>query len=408
WPVMEEQVYSYILFFFGLIGLIFYSFTAFALMVSLLSGRLFLYHQTTPLLEHDELPGVSVIKPLMGIDPLLEENIESHFKICYPQIEFLFCVQDDKDPAIGLVKRLQEKYPKVDSHIFIGNNNEIVNPLVQNMSPAYKAAKYGYIWISTSRIKANSDILYDMVGKILKPKVGLVHQMPFTTDHSGFAKAVEKVYFGCVVPRYFLALNYLGFNCFVGMSYLLRKEALDEVNGLPWYGRYLAEDFYLGRAIRERGYSLVISAYPAQQNVGVLTMNSYKDRMVRWLRLRFTMLPFVTTVIEPLTECLPLGLYGSWSINHFFGINPYYIFSFHIIGWLIIDYLLLKNMQRNTLRFSKFTFLLAWLCRELMTFVIVVEACLKPQQIKWGNRIYKVDFKGLTYLVQNNRRMLKL
>uniref|UniRef100_A0A0L8GP17 ceramide glucosyltransferase n=2 Tax=Octopus bimaculoides TaxID=37653 RepID=A0A0L8GP17_OCTBM len=153
WSVMEEQVYAYVLFFFGLIGLIIYFFTAFALMVSLFSGRLCLYQQTNPLLEHDELPGVSVIKPLMGVDPLLEENIESHFKICYPQLELLFCVQDDQDPAIGLVKRLQEKYPKVDSHLFIGDKNEIVNPLVKNMSPAYAAAKYGYIWISTSRIK---------------------------------------------------------------------------------------------------------------------------------------------------------------------------------------------------------------------------------------------------------------
>lgn len=44
-------------------------------------------------------------------------------------------------------------------------------------------------------IAANSDILYDMVGKIMKPNVGLVHQMPFTTDHIGFAAAIEKVSF---------------------------------------------------------------------------------------------------------------------------------------------------------------------------------------------------------------------
>ncbi|XP_052822686.1 ceramide glucosyltransferase 2 [Octopus bimaculoides] len=341
WSVMEEQVYAYVLFFFGLIGLIIYFFTAFALMVSLFSGRLCLYQQTNPLLEHDELPGVSVIKPLMGVDPLLEENIESHFKICYPQLELLFCVQDDQDPAIGLVKRLQEKYPKVDSHLFIGDKNEIVNPLVKNMSPAYAAAKYGYIWISTSRIK------------------GL-------------------------------------------------KAALDEAKGLSWYGRYLAEDYYLGRAIRDRGYSLVISAFPAQQNVGLLSMANYKDRMVRWLRLRFSMIPFVTIIIEPLTECLPLGLYGSWSIHHFLGVNPYYIFSFHILGWLIIDYLQLKNIQRTGLAFSKLTFVMAWLCRELMTLVIVIEAFLKPQHIQWGKKTYRVDFNGHTHLVQNNRPTLNV
>lgn len=406
--IMDEQTQAYVVFIVGLAGLIIYCVTAFALMVSLFSGRLCLYQRTVPSVEHEELPGVSVIKPLMGVDPLLEENLESHFQICYPQIELLFCVEDDKDPAIGLVRRLREKYPKVDSHLFIGGKNGIINPLVHNMAPAYEAAKYKFIWISTSRIKANSDILYDMVGKIMKPNVGLVHQMPFTTDHIGFAAAIEKVYFGCVVPRYFLALNMLGFNCFVGMSYLVKKAALDEANGLAWYGRYLAEDFYLGRALRDCGYKLVMSAFPAQQNVGLLTVCSYKDRMVRWVRLRLSMLPFITAVVEPLTECFPLGLYGAWCINHFFGINPYYIFSFHVAGWLLLDYLLLRNIQRKTLAFSNLTFLLAWLSRELMTLLIVVEAIMNPRRIKWGKRTYKVGLQGHTQLIKVDRPALNL
>jgi len=40
---------------------------------------------------------------------------------------------------------------------------------------------------------ASTDILLDMVSKLDNPDVALVHQMPFTTDHLGFAHAVEKV-----------------------------------------------------------------------------------------------------------------------------------------------------------------------------------------------------------------------
>ncbi|CAG2117675.1 unnamed protein product, partial [Medioppia subpectinata] len=66
------------------------------------------------------LPGVSIIKPLVGIDPNLFNNLESFFTMNYSQFELLFCIHDDKDAAIMFVKRLIEKYPEVDARLFIG------------------------------------------------------------------------------------------------------------------------------------------------------------------------------------------------------------------------------------------------------------------------------------------------
>jgi len=42
-------------------------------------------------------------------------------------------------------------------------------------------------------IAASTEILLDMVTRMNDHKMGLVHQLPFTTDQSGFAAAVEKV-----------------------------------------------------------------------------------------------------------------------------------------------------------------------------------------------------------------------
>ena len=36
------------------------------------------------------------------------------------------------------------------------------------------------------------------------------------------------------------------------MSYMFKKQILDELNGLNWYGKYLAEDFFLTQAMHTK------------------------------------------------------------------------------------------------------------------------------------------------------------
>lgn len=48
-------------------------------------------------------------------------------------------------------------WPLIVTFAISGGKNGIINPLVHNMAPAYDAAKYKYIWISTSRIKGESN-----------------------------------------------------------------------------------------------------------------------------------------------------------------------------------------------------------------------------------------------------------
>lgn len=47
------------------------------------------------------------------------------------QFELLFCVPDDQDPAITLVQRLQEKYPNVDTKLFIGKSHSVTACVVE-------------------------------------------------------------------------------------------------------------------------------------------------------------------------------------------------------------------------------------------------------------------------------------
>lgn len=405
YALLDEQTWSYIVFFLGVFGLVMYGLSSFFIIISHIGGRFVLYKKEDTIIVTDNLPGVTIIKPLMGVDPLLEINLESHFALDYPKFELLCCVQDDQDPAINLVHRLREKYPKVDCKLFIGGKDGIINPMVHNMAPAYDKAQYEYIWISTSRIKAHSDIIRDMVCKLQKPNVALCHQMPFTTDQKGFAQTLEKTYFGGAFARYYLAFNILGLCCTTGMSYIFKKSLLDELHGLNYYGKYLAEDFYLTQALHERGHRLVLCAYPAQQSLAQTSVAAYKDRMVRWLRLRLNMMPLVSGFMEPMTECIPLGIYGSWALYHFLGFNPYMFFIIHICLWLVSDYILLSMVQNKSLPFSKCEYLMAWTLREILAVVIFLEGLLSPRRIKWGKRTYKLSLGGHTEILPDTKSL---
>ena len=49
-----------------------------------------LYQKCKPCKDEQFSPGVSVIKPLMGVDDYLYENLESHFQLQYPEVSIMY------------------------------------------------------------------------------------------------------------------------------------------------------------------------------------------------------------------------------------------------------------------------------------------------------------------------------
>lgn len=339
----------------------------------------------------DKLPGVSVIKPLMNVDDNLAENLTTYFELDYPIYELLFCVQDSADPVISLVQDLIDKYPLVDAKLYIGGKNVGINPKINNMMQGYDVAKYELILISDAGIKMAPDTLYDMVS-LMSDKVGLVHQMPFTTDRSGFAGTLEKVYFGTGHCRMYLFINLVGINCVTGMSCLMRKVVLDKIGGLQAFGNYIAEDYFLAQAFLDNKWLIQLSHQPALQNNANYSIPSWKKRMVRWCKLRLKLTP--AAWLEPMQECFMLGLCTSWTVNYLFGWNSLVFFLIHVLGWFICDYIILSIAQNGRLPFSKLEYLIAWLYRESICIYLFLKASIDPT-VKWRNGRYRLKYGGL-------------
>lgn len=359
--------------------------------ISICYGKYKFHKKPRRLFESEKLPGVSIIKPLMGVDDNLMENLDTFFTLDYPEYEILFCVQDNTDPVITLVQNLIEKYPLVDAKLYTGGKNVGINPKINNMMQGYDVAKYDLLLISDAGIKMANDTLYDMVS-LMTEKVGLVHQMPFTTDRPGFAGTLEKVYFGTGHCRMYLFINLIGVNCVTGMSCLMRKPVLDKIGGLSSFGNYIAEDYFIGQAFLDNKWLIQLSHQPAMQNSASYSIPSWKKRMIRWCKLRLKLT--VAAWLEPMQECFMLGLATSWTVNYLFGWNSLVFFLIHVLGWFICDYIVLSIAQNGRLPFSKCEYLIAWLYRETICLYLFLKAASDPT-VKWRNGKYRLKYGGL-------------
>ncbi|XP_072031807.1 ceramide glucosyltransferase-like isoform X1 [Amphiura filiformis] len=366
--------------------------------IGILYAKCVMYRKPSVNIAREELPGVSILKPMVGVDPHLQENLESYFKIDYPKYELLLCVQEEGDPCLQIVKPLMESYPQVDAHLFIGEKcmheggcKIGENPKMNNVMPGYKASKYDIVMISDSGIQAYPDILMDMVSR-LGPKVGLVQGLPFCTDRKGFPAVLDKVYFGGAHARMYLTLCVLGVNCVSGMSNMIRKCILEEAGGLAEFGKYISEDYYMGIACFRSGYVQRLSYFPAMQNAGNPSLKSFRKRMVRWTIVRLATIP-TTLVLEPLSECIPLGFFVSWAGWYVFNLDPVLFFMCHILQWFLLDYLQLMALQREPVNFSKFDYAVAWAFREIMFMFYFLEGMFS-RSVAWRTGSYRVRYGG--------------
>ncbi|KRZ21139.1 Ceramide glucosyltransferase [Trichinella pseudospiralis] len=304
-------------------------------LIAIIYGSRKLHRKVKCNVEADSLPGVSIIKPLVGVDSNLISNLTTFFFLNYPKYEILFCVHDASDSSLPIVQSLVEKYPHVPAKVFIGGTTVGLNPKINNMMPGYVAAQYQLILISDSGLRMKKEALLDMV-MAMREDTAVVTQLPFTYDRKGFAA--------------------IGWKC-------------------------------------------AISSLPALQNSGICSVTHFHDRLTRWARLRFAMLPY-TVVLEPLQECILLGALTMPAASYIFGWNCAIFFLAHVFCWLFLDCVLLSIVQGYCVTCGQMRLLFAWLYRELSASSVFVRAAWN-QTIHWRTATFRLRWGGVAELVQS-------
>ncbi|EDO33721.1 predicted protein, partial [Nematostella vectensis] len=345
-----------------------------------------------------ELPGVSILKPLAGDELNLAKNLQTFFELSYPKFEILFCVEDELDSAAGVVRQLIRNYPLVNAKLFTGKTVG-VNPKINNMNQGYKAARYDYLWICDSGIMVHPNTLREMVSH-MSSGVGMVHQIPFIVcaSSASFAACVDKVYFGTQHAFLYLFANTMGLLCANGMSTIYNKKVLDELGGLEAFSCYIAEDYFISKAIYNKGHRIAFSSEPAMQNPSKQSLAQFQGRMLRWTRLRLTMEPLLAA-FEPFTECLMIGVLASWAVWQLWAFSIVLFFIKHLLLWFLLDFILLRIVQGSNGSLPPlWKLFLAWLFRELFSIVFFLQAAC-GRHIEWRTTHFKLLLGGKAELI---------
>ncbi|KAK9457480.1 glycosyl transferase family 21-domain-containing protein [Dipodascopsis uninucleata] len=361
--------------------------------------------------DKKEAPGVSILRPMKGLDTEFEKCIESAFQQEYPNFEILLCVENPNDPAIPVAKRIIERHRNVDSTLIIGAERYGVNPKVNNLTKAYENAKYNIVWILDSNCWVSSGTLGRAVDILeTQPNIHLVHNLPLCVDISGaWGSRLDEMYLSTSHAKFYVAINAVAIApCIMGKSNFFRRSQLNAVEpgGIKEFSKYIAEDHMIGDRLWKAGGRHAMTSDAVIQPVADNSFSDYFFRRMRWQRVRKYMV-VAATMIEPLTECFTCGLLGAAAFSYFLGVKFWLFYLCHIILWCGLDFWNFIGLHKfrnvevnsetpffaipqnydNAVAFKKW--IQTWIVRELMALPIWIKA-MSGRKIDWRNRLFYI------------------
>ncbi|KZF20383.1 glycosyltransferase family 21 protein [Xylona heveae TC161] len=155
-------------------------------------------------LPHRDIPHITILRPVKGLEPSLYECLAATFRQTYPRdkLTIYFCISTRDDPAFPVLGKLLADFPEFDAKILIEEDDAHLqaydstmgpNPKVRNMSRGYREAKGELIWIIDCNVWIASGVAGRMVDTLCGfthngvpgKKYKFVHQLPLVVDTAG-------------------------------------------------------------------------------------------------------------------------------------------------------------------------------------------------------------------------------
>ena len=310
--------------------------------------------------------GVSVVRPVCGIDNCIEETLRSTFILDYPDYEILFCVASPRDPAVPLVERLIAANPG-RARLLVGDERISPNPKLNNVVKGWRAAAHDWIIIADSNVLMPRDCIQRLM-TAWRRDTGLVCSPPIGVRPDGFWAELECAFLNTYQARWQYFADTIGGGFAQGKTMLWRREVLRAAGGIEALAIDLAEDAAATKVVDAQGLRVRLVDAPFEQPLGHRRAGDVWSRQVRWARLRRASFPlfFLPEILSgalPPALCLALIAWAA-------GFPVLSAVVAYLLLWYFGEFVLARAARWRVSALSP----LAWIGRDLLLPLLWVSA----------------------------------
>ncbi len=238
-----------------------------------------------PDVPDENLPPVTLLKPLKGREDELEENLRSFFEQQYPApVQIVFASTEADDPSLALAREVAAGYPDADTAFVQADPGYGLNPKVCNLKGALEATKHDTIVQSDANVRFRPGFLRELLGEFTAEEASLQGCLVVGSGERSLGAALENLQLSAfIAPAMCAALEIGKTTAIVGKTEIYRRSEFERLGGMEIIKDVLLEDFVLGETYRKAGKKLLLSRL-ATNNVNATTsLGAFFSRHTRWL-----------------------------------------------------------------------------------------------------------------------------
>jgi ceramide glucosyltransferase len=228
-------------------------------------------------------PAVTVLKPVRGLEKNQGENLRSACLQDYPDYQVVFSVQETDDPAIPLLKNIQDEFGPDRVTVAIENCRAGTNGKINNMIGGLRHARHDVLVISDSDVLLKPDYLKTIVAPLKDPDVGCACTLYKAAKADTWFEKMELLTLNADFMANVLFAHFSGASKFcLGASVALHRSTLENIGGLEALSDYLVEDYEMGRRIWMLGKKIAVIPYFVDTVVDLKSPSQWWNHQVYW------------------------------------------------------------------------------------------------------------------------------